>query len=343
MLPEFEEISTLHVPRQNVTVELGRSREGRLVAGYRLGSGPRKISLIAGCHADEPVGPALLDRVVAFLSAASPDHDALRNYEWWIVPHINPDGAERNSEWFDGVHDCYDLPTYLRHVVRELPGDDIEFGFPRGNGDQEARPENRAVYDWWCSDPRPFDVHVSLHGMGFAGGPWFLIDPAWRDRCGTFKDRCRTSTENLGYVLHDIQRFGEKGFERIERGFCTRPNSEAMARFFVERNEPEMAVKFRPSSMETIRAMGGDALTLVTEIPLFILPGVGVKIEPNDPFAEKWRERIEDWRAQLAAGKSNTVAREIDASGIRAVPITGQMRLQWETIRAGIDLTVLLQ
>ncbi len=339
MLPKFEDIVARTGVSPHGAVELGRSREGRPVRGYRFGRGSRKISLIAGCHADEPVGPELLDRVVAYLGTAPPDDDVLRNYEWWIVSHINPDGAERNRAWSDDVSGQYDLPTYLRHVVRELPGDDIEFGFPRGDSDHGARPENQAVYSWWHTDPRPFDLHVSLHGMGFAGGPWYLIDPDWRDRCDRLKDRCRSMTKTHGYVLHDIQRHGEKGFERIERGFCTRPNSEAMARYFVERNDPEMAAKFRPSSMETIRAIGGDALTLVTEIPLFVLPGVGEQIDPDDPAAEKWRERIEDWRAQLATGKSDDVAHDIATSGIRAVPIADQMHLQWETIRAGIAQT----
>ena len=37
------------------------------------------------------------------------------------------------------------FPLYLRNVVRERPGDDVEFGFPRGDDDTAARPENRAV------------------------------------------------------------------------------------------------------------------------------------------------------------------------------------------------------
>jgi len=42
---------------------IGHSREGREIAAYRLGRGPLRLSLIAGCHADEPVGPAMLRRL----------------------------------------------------------------------------------------------------------------------------------------------------------------------------------------------------------------------------------------------------------------------------------------
>ncbi|NIR44032.1 MAG: hypothetical protein GWN99_13410, partial [Gemmatimonadetes bacterium] len=58
------------------------------------------------------------------------------DYEWWIVPHINPDGAERNRAWQHEDADAYDLGAYLSYAVRELPGDDIEFGFPRDAGDE---------------------------------------------------------------------------------------------------------------------------------------------------------------------------------------------------------------
>jgi hypothetical protein len=262
--------------------------------------------------------------------------------QWWIVPHINPDGAARNASWSDGVDDVFDIADYLAHVVREGPGDDIEFGFPRDHDDTAARPENRAVYEWWREDPIPFALHASLHGMAFAAGPWFLIDAAWRGRCQALKDHCRTQTSQLGYVLHDVERQGDKGFHRMERGFCTRPDSASMARHFLDRGDRETAVKFRPSSMETIRSLGGDALTLVSEIPLFVTPGVGETIEPTDPEAEEWRARIQRWKSDLSRSSqaSESVRAEASAAGLRPVPVAHQMRLQWEMIRAGLDLAV---
>ena len=41
-----------------------------------------------------------------------------------------------------------------------------------------------------------------------------------------------------------------------------------MTQFFLDRQDELTARKFRPSSMETIRSVGGDPLTLVTEMPL---------------------------------------------------------------------------
>ncbi|MEJ2720569.1 MAG: M14 family zinc carboxypeptidase [bacterium] len=338
----FDEIISCTAPEPARGIELGRSRENRAVTGYRFGRGHLKVSLIAGCHADEPVGPLLLSRLVGYLSGVRRRSAILGEIQWWIVPHINPDGAARNRLWCQDAVDHYDLETYLRHAVRELPGDDVEFGFPRSGADRGARPENRAVYDWWKTDAAPFSVHVSLHGMAVGGGPWFLIDPAWADRCGVIKQRCRDVSHRLGYTLHDVQRHGEKGFTRIERGFCTRPDSRAMAKYFLERNDPDTAGRFRPSSMETIRSHGGDPLTLVSEIPLFAAPGIGDQIEPSDPAAELWRDRISNWKKQIDhGGSADKAAREIAASTLIPVPVLDQMRLQWAFVSAGIEQVVI--
>ena len=82
-------------------------------------------------------------------------------------------------------------------MLRELPGDDIEFGFPGGPGDTAARPENRAALGWWESADGPFAMHASLHGMGFGAGPWFLIESAWVERCGDLMSSCAEATEHL--------------------------------------------------------------------------------------------------------------------------------------------------
>jgi hypothetical protein len=341
-LPTFEEIMAAPVDIVNTSTLreefLGTSREGRAIVGYRIGFGALRISLLAGCHADEPVGPRFLARLVGYLHSRPGGDDIIARCSWRIVPDINPDGAERNLAWMAGVGDRYNLAKYLGNVVREAPGDDIEFGFPRGPNDKFARPENTAVYTWWRGSatehsPEPFHLHMSLHGMAFAGGPWFLIDPAWVERSEALRGECRGEVHRMGYKLHDVQRYGEKGFHRIERGFCTCPNSIDMSRYFLSRRDPDTAASFRPSSMEAARSLGGDPLTLVSEMPLFLLPGVGERVDPNDPEAEAWADRLVTWRARLRAGAS--IEDDVTA-GILPMPIDHQMRLQWTFIRAGI-------
>ena len=277
--------------------EIGRSRRGRPIFAYRIGRGPLCVSLIGGCHADEPVGPRFLLRLVRFL--AGPAGAELRRAATWsVIPHVNPDGEEANAAWQTTGAARYDLASYLRHRVRELPGDDIEFGFPHGEDDNGARAENRAAWEFWRAGA-PFDLHVSMHGMSVAAGPYFLIERSWWLRCGEMAGALTREVEGAGYTLHDVERHGEKGFHRLGRGFCSRPDSRAMRRHFLDLEDPETAARFRPSSMEAVRSLGGDTLTLVTEMPLFITPGVGAELGPPDPVLMRWRERIAGWEARI--------------------------------------------
>ena len=169
----------------------------------------------------------------------------------------------------------------------------------RGQFDAEWIDFMRGWVERAMAAPGPFGVHASLHGMSVAHGPWFLIEEAWSGRCERLMTTCREATADLGYELHDVDRRGEKGFVRLAPGFTTRPDSRAMARYFRDRGDEATAALFRPSSMETIRALGGDALTLVSEMPLFLTPGVGEVLGPPDPQAVAWKERIDGWRARV--------------------------------------------
>lgn len=334
----FPEIFAAAQVRPDADRTIGRSLEGRPILGYRFGSGPLRVSLIAGCHADEPVGPVLLRRLAGFLLALPPDDPLLRVAEWWIVPHVNPDGEARNRAWQTPIPDSFDPVRTLADAIRELPGDDLEFGFPRDVEDTGGRPESRAVCDWWREVDGPFDLHVSLHGMGFAAGPWYLIEPGWIERTRILRASCSRRTQELGYTLHDVERQGEKGFHRIERGFCTRPDSQAMRDYFLARDDPDTAGRFRPSSMEAIRSLGGDPLTLVSEMPLFLTPGAGESPGPPDPVLEAWKRRIVTWRAALSDPVSDhgELAAEMFEAGLRAMPVRHQMELQWTFIAAGL-------
>ena len=324
--------------------KIGRSRDGRPIFAYRIGDGPARVSLVGGCHADEPVGPRFLHRLVRFL--ASPAGCTLRDAAtWFVIPHVNPDGAAANAPWQPPRADRYDFAEYLRHRARELPGDDIEFGFPRHEGDAGARPENRAAWDCWRAHA-PFDLHVSMHGMSVAAGPYFLVERAWWPRLGAMAAALTREVEAAGYTPHDVERHGEKGFHRLARGFCSRPDSRAMRRHFLDLGDTETAARFRPSSMEAVRALGGDPLTLVTEMPLFITPGVGDQLGPPDPVLTRWRDRIAGWDARLrgAAEGGDEVAARVEAevrgeaarAGLTAMPVEDQMRFQWVFIREGL-------
>jgi hypothetical protein len=315
--------------------EIGRSREDRPIYGWRFGGGPVAVSLIAGCHADEPVGPDLLRRLCAWLGRLSASHRLLRLHSWSVVPHVNPDGELRNSEWsratvpvpdHRGQSDRgFDLVAYLGDAVRELPGDDVEFGFPRSAADVGARPENRAVARFLAAGA-PYRLHASLHGMGFAPGVWFLLEESWEERTAAVREALAQRVGRLGYRLLDVDRRGEKGFRRIGEGFSTRPDSRAMRAFFEARGEPETAALFRPSSMELVRSLGGDPLTVVSEMPLFLLAPEGEGGPPFVPGTAGGHD-LKRWLGRQVAEVGGDPDR-LAARGVRPMPISDQMRLQ---------------
>ncbi len=328
----------LNTPVKPPAETIGYSREKRPIHGAVLGRGKTTISLIGGCHADEPVGPRFLRKLYAYLATLPATHELLKNYRWHLIPHANPDGEAVNKRWTTDKDDTYDIIANLRYAVRELPGDDIEFGYPKGPGQPGLRPENDAVYKYWQTAQTPFHMHASLHGMMVAAGPWFLMERAWTNRSDAMQTLCREEVAKMGYRLHDVDRKGEKGFTRIADGFCTRPDSESMRAYFLKQNNPEMAQKFYPSSMETIRGLGENPLTIVSEMPLFILPDLPEKMDWPCPQWTEWNTRLAGWKARLHQGDESEagIRAEIEASGLTPMPVTDQMRLQWRFITAAI-------
>ena len=304
---------------------IGASREGSDLFGLRLGEGARHVSIIAGCHADEPVGPMTAQALPLILQRDFPE--LLKEYVFHIVPQMNPDGAARNRAWFA---DPLSIEDYLQHALRELPGDDIEFGF--GEGDA-VRPECRAAQAF-LGPHAPYAAHFSLHGMAFAEGAWCLICPEWTERAAQFMDRIAGLCARLEVPLHDVDRKGDKGFKRLREGFSTTPNSIAMKAFFLERDDPATASLFMPSSMEWVRSLGGDPLCIVTELPLVVVGQRSASL--TDSISPDLRNDLTKARA-LPAGELPEAIGNISATyALKPLPIEMQMRLQVAMIVLGL-------
>ncbi|HEV2843995.1 MAG TPA: peptidase, partial [Thermoanaerobaculia bacterium] len=126
----------------------------------------------------------------------------------------------------------------------------------------------------------------------------------------------------MGYHPFDVDRGGEKGVRRIDEGFTTRPDSRYMVAYFEERGDAETAAKFRPSSMEYVRSLGGDPLTIVSEMPLFLRPlEEGETGRPDDP-------RFRSFLGRVAGKPAEEVRAEAERSGVQGMPVRAQMRLQ---------------
>ena len=306
-------LENLRLEGRGTIREIGSSREGRPLHGLRIGSGPLRISIVAGAHADEPGGPLGALTLARWLVDPA-QADLLDRTSWTICPNVNPDGTERNKGW---LREVPRLEDYVRHAARELPGDDVEFNYPSAEPlAREPRPENHAVADF-LRETGPVHLHASLHGMAFAFGAWWLIEKGWVDRTGPLRRQLRRLFEDAGWGLHDMDRRGEKGFHRIEEGFCTTPSATAMREHFLSQGDPGTAQLFLPSSMEFARSLGGDPLCMVSELPIF-------RIARQGPDAtadwESFRTESRAARERLIEGSDDSLLRQL-AARWRPVPV----------------------
>jgi len=306
--------------------QIGKSEENRPIDAFVLGTGRRKISLIAGAHSDEPVGTETLWLLIStFLTHAELQHD-LNDFQFVIIPHINPDGEFRNRAWKEKWPD---FPAYLQHAFRELPGRDLEFGFP------DMRAENRAVSEF-LKKFAPFDAHLSLHGMGFSEGAMLLVD---KDKIAiteflqrNFEAFARTE----GLEMHDHDRHGDKGFIYIRPGFSSTPESEAMRKFFLAENDEETAAKFHQTSMEYVKSLGGSPLCLVTELPLFEVRKRNQTVRPKGMPEAYLLLKSRLAKIKLRLEKNDPIEDLLAEIEVKPLPIASAIKLQLYTIELAL-------
>ena len=304
--------------------ELGPSEDGATLYGVRLGTGEHPVSLIAGNHADEPVGPETLRAfVLNALAHRNKMAPWLRRYQFVVVPHTNPDGEARNQPW---IERWPDLEAYLRHAVREKPGRDLEYGYP------SMRPENEHVAAF-LQKHGPFALHASLHGMSVGEGALLLINRPWTFRTQGLRDAFVASAAAAGLRMHDHNRKGEKGFFWIEPGFQTTPRGDAMRTYFRAQGDPAMARRFHDSSMEFVMSLGGDPLALVTELPLFRVENPDPTPGRPDAYLEL-RDRLPRVKARLEHDED--VGDLLAPFTIHPVPLSTAMTLQLRALELGL-------
>lgn len=316
--------------------KIGSSRAGRELIAFSIGEGHHQVSITAGAHSDEPIGPMTAMQLASWLACGEGDaRDFTSRFSFSICPQVNPDGAAFNSAWFS---DPIDPRAYFETVMREQPGDDIEFGYAV-NSNAALRPENEAVAGF-LKTRGPFVFHSSLHGMAYAEGAWFLICKEWGHRSGPLQDVLSALTAKERLPLHDIDRRGEKGFTRIAQGFCTTPTSTAMQAYFQERGDEAMASLFRLSSMELVQSIGGDPLAMVSELPLFLITDPiprpsNVAPQPGETAYEKFRTSLGPAGAAYENGDEQPIQELMRKYHLLPVSLQKQVTLQGRMVLAG--------
>jgi hypothetical protein len=322
---------------------IGQSRENREIWGLKIGMGRAHVSITAGAHSDEPAGPMAAMAIAEWLVESPAGQELCAKCTFYICPNVNPDGTARNQSWFSHSQDPL---VYIENVFRELPGEDVEFGYPTPDepSDASIRPENFGVAQF-LTGGGPYILHASLHGMAYAEGAWFLIGKNWIDRTSALRQKLSKDAAEFGMPLHDIDRHGEKGFTRIAQGFCTTPESTRMRDYFLAHDDPKTASKFHLNSMEFVQAMGGDPLVMVSEIPIFLI-GNELKREQrgNPPVHEtlyvKFREAVSQIKAFHLTGNLKETEKILQEFDCLPVPWTTQINLIARMVFAGISVAI---
>jgi hypothetical protein len=308
---------------------IGHSEKAEPIFGFVFGHGPVSVSLVAGAHADEPVGPNTLYRLsLEILDNPSRFGTMLEQFRFLVIPHVNPDGDAANASWVDRWPE---LAPFLAGMKRELPGRDIEFGYP------DMRPENSAASAFW-ERTGPAHLHISLHGMQFSEGFLLLVNDEWEERSRVWRSRFERTMRAEGLLPHDHDRGGEKGFNYMGPGFTSTPKGTAMREFFLQAGDPETASLFHQSSMEFHLEQNPGTLCLVTEFPLFQVENSGHAGTPVNYLALK-----QEWAGLREKGcepDPAQVERLVDKFRIRPLPLGKAMRLQRRTVRKAMDLVL---
>lgn len=157
-----------------VRERIGASSEGRPLEKLTIGHGARAVLVVGGPHANEPVGGATIEALLALL-VDDPSLERAAGCTWHVIPCIDPDGLERNRGW---VETPLSLQRYARHFFRPAFPDQAEYSFPLvvpGYSFGNATPEN-AAWKRVLDDVRP-QLQFSLHNAESGGVFHIVTDP----------------------------------------------------------------------------------------------------------------------------------------------------------------------
>ncbi|MFJ2604044.1 M14 family zinc carboxypeptidase [Streptomyces sp. NPDC087425] len=141
---------------------VGTSRAGRPLLLLSVGHGSRQALVVAGPHANEPVGGATVLRLAARV-LADPRFTDGADATWNLLLSADPDGLGHNEGWLTGP---YTLGRYIRNFFRPGFLEQPEW-LPTGAAGATL-PETRALLALQ-DELRPF-LQCSLHGVDVGGG-----------------------------------------------------------------------------------------------------------------------------------------------------------------------------
>jgi hypothetical protein len=135
-----------------------------------IGTGPQHVLVIAGAHANEPVG---LHTALALAGCLAEDPELTDGQTWHLLPVWDPDGAALN-QWHAGP---LSPRSYYQGFYRPAVCDQPGFMFPRdgaGRGPSQPLPETWAVMR--VIDQLSPELVIDLHNGDLGGRAWFILN-----------------------------------------------------------------------------------------------------------------------------------------------------------------------
>jgi hypothetical protein len=162
IFPEVDELlDAVAAVRRDAVAPIGVSRQGEPMLRLCIGRGDRHAVIVAGGHANEPIG---FHTVIALARLLSDRSELTDGWTWHLVACLDPVSARLNR-WYGGPLgvDAYHRWLYRPH---QQPG--------WGLTDAPALPEAAALKEL-VDETRPRLV-LDLHSCDF-GGAYFVVNP----------------------------------------------------------------------------------------------------------------------------------------------------------------------
>lgn len=238
---------------------IGRSRQGRPIELVTLGHGSYSALLVAGVHANEPVGNLAADVLMHELA----DNARLRQQldtTWNFINPIDPDGLLLNEAWFAAppTPERY-FGSFFRPALSRQP----DYTFPLRVGSYEfsdQSPENQA-FQAAIDLTRP-NLLLPMHNCEF-GGAFFIAShsrPEFENRLRSLAALMNVRLSTIGEPLSGLAPISNGVFE------TPRPHRMIQAALQNEGSNPQSVWPAGGSSMEYAERYGSFSLTVETPL-----------------------------------------------------------------------------
>ena len=153
--------------------QIGNSRMREPLRVVSMGAGSRHVLVIAGAHANEPVGFHTMLALAGLLSEMPAFADG---WTWHFLPVWDPDAASLNR-WYTGQLTAW---RYYRGFYRPAVGGQPGFTFPVSSA---GRVFDRPLPETWAVmhliDRLHPDLVLDLHNGEIDSRAWFILNRRW--------------------------------------------------------------------------------------------------------------------------------------------------------------------